>query len=226
MPVDVISSDVSSVLDQYARPEEPQTNSNELGRDAFLRLLVSQMENQNPLEPQENGEFVAQMAQFSSLEGIENLNTTMEGFVSSYQSNLALEATALVGRQVQVNTDTAWLQPGEPFTGVVQLPISSPDVRLNIYDDGGQLVRDEFMGSMTAGDQPLLWDGTDSEGQPLPSGLYTVRVQARIDGENQQLNTLLGANVNSVTLGTNAGDTTVNLAGIGEVNLRDVKTIQ
>lgn len=224
--MEIVSNELSSVLDQYAKKDEAAAKSKELGKDEFLKLLVTQMENQNPLEPQDNGEFIAQLAQFSSLEGIDNLNDTMGGFVSSYQSNLALEATALVGRQVLVPSDTAWLQQGEPFTGIVELPVSSPDVKLAIYDQSGQLVRNVNMGSMAADDHELVWDGLSNSDEPLPSGLYSVKVEAQIDGKIEQLTTLLGANVNSVTLGTNGGTTTLNLAGIGKVDLKDVKTIQ
>ena len=216
-----VSNQVNSVLEQYSRKEEvtekSREKSRELGKDEFLKLLVTQMNNQNPLEPQDNGEFIAQLAQFSSLEGIDNLNETMGGFVSSYQSNLALEATALVGRQVQVQTDTAWLSEGEPFTGEVQLPVSSSAVTVGIYDQNGQLVRRFDLGSRSAG---------DLRGAAMSSGMYTVKAEAKIDGETQQLPTLLGANVNSVTLGTNGSSTTLNLAGIGKVDLKDVRTIQ
>ncbi|MBR9911596.1 MAG: flagellar hook assembly protein FlgD [Gammaproteobacteria bacterium] len=224
--MDIATNELSSVLEQYSRAPEPTGPSKELGKDEFLKLLVTQMENQNPLEPQDNGEFIAQLAQFSSLEGIDNLNDTMGGFVSSYQSNLALEATALVGRQVQVQTDTAWLDQGELFTGVAQLPVSSPSVAIAIHNESGQLVRNINLGSQTAGDISLAWDGRDNDGVSLPSGKYTVRAEAQIDGKQQSLNTLLGANVNSVTLGTNGGTTTLNLAGIGKVDLKDVQTIQ
>lgn len=225
MSVNAASETTSFLSQLQARPKEEQ--SSELGKDEFLKLLVTQMENQNPLEPQDNGEFIAQLAQFSSLEGIDNLNDTMGSFVSNYQSGMALEATALVGRKVQVDTDEAWMQEGEWFTGVVQLPVSSPDVRVSIHNEAGELVRNVNMGSQSADDHDLAWDGLDNEGEQLPSGLYTVKAEAKIDGVMQQLNTLLGANVNSVTLGTiGGGGTTLNLAGIGKVAIEDVRTIQ
>lgn len=221
-----VNNELSTVLAQYSRTEETQSTDKELGKDEFLKLLVTQMENQNPLEPQENGEFIAQLAQFSSLEGIDNLNDTMGGFVSTYQSNLALEATALVGRQVQVQTDTSWMTAGEPFSGVLKLPVSSQSVSAAIYDQSGQLVRTIDLGAQQGGDVELSWDGLDQDGNSLPSGMYTVTASAQIDGKAEQLTTYLGANVNSVTLGTNGGTTTLNLAGIGKVNLSDVETIQ
>lgn len=221
-----VGSTTNSILDQFSSQNATEKKTNELGKDEFLKLLVTQMENQNPLEPQDNGEFIAQLAQFSSLEGIDNLNDTMSSFTSSFQSSAALEATALVGRQVQVRTDTAWMQEGQLFSGVVELPVTSPEVTLGIYNSSGQLVRSVDLGSQEAGEHDLLWDGLDNDGEQLPSGMYTVKAQARIDGEMQQLETLLGANVNSVTLGTNGSGTMLSLAGIGKVSIDDVRTIQ
>ena len=217
---------VNSVLNQFTRAPEPETNESDLDRDAFLRLLVTQMENQNPLEPQENGEFVAQLAQFSSLEGIDNLNDTMTGFVQSFNSNQALEASALVGREVQVRTENAWLQQGTPMTGVIELPVSSPSVQVSIYDSSGALIRNMDMGSQTAGELELNWDGLDNGGLPMNSGLYRIEATALQAGENERLTTLLGANVNSVTLGTAGSEMTLNLAGVGRVPISDVRTIQ
>lgn len=205
------------------RQEEPQNK--EMGKDEFLKLLVVQMNNQNPLEPQENGDFIAQLAQFSSLEGIDNLNKSVNGIVSAYQSSAALEASALVGRQVQVRSDTAWLTQGEMFTGVIEMPVASPDVRVGIYDSAGQLVRNLDLGAKAAGNHDLMWDGRNNRGDPLQSGLYTVKAEARFNGQMYQTSTLLGANVNSVTLGGAGSSPILNLAGIGKVPLSDVQTI-
>jgi flagellar basal-body rod modification protein FlgD len=190
-----------------------------------MKLLVAQMNNQNPLEPQDNGEFIAQLAQFSSLEGIDNLNKTVNGMASSFQSSAALEATALVGRQVQVRTDTAWMTEGEMFTGIVEMPVASPSVRVSLYDAAGQLVRNIDMGELKAGNHDMVWDGLNNKGDPLPSGLYTVKAEGSFNGKMYQTSTLLGANVNSVTLGSVGSSPILNLAGIGKVALSDVQTI-
>lgn len=214
-----------SYLDQLSSTRKEEPKNNELGKDEFMKLLVAQMNNQNPLEPQDNGEFIAQLAQFSSLEGIDNLNKTVNGMASSFQSSAALEATALVGRQVQVRTDAAWMTEGEMFTGIIEMPVASPDVRVGIYDAAGQLVRNIDMGELKAGNHDMVWDGLNNKGDPLPSGLYTVKAEASFNGEMYQTSTLLGANVNSVTLGSAGSSPVLNLAGIGKVALSDVQTI-
>ncbi|MBT10933.1 MAG: hypothetical protein CMI02_02720 [Oceanospirillaceae bacterium] len=90
----------SAILDQYRTSETTQPKENELGRDAFLELMVAQLNNQNPLEPTDNQAFVAQLAQFSSVEGIDNLNTTAEAMMSNFSSTSALQASSLVGQSV------------------------------------------------------------------------------------------------------------------------------
>ncbi len=227
MTTDVAQTTGAAFLEQYQTPTETKTaGKNELGKDEFLNLLVTQLENQNPLEPQDNGEFIAQLAQFSSLEGIDNLNDTMNGFVDSFQSNQALEASMLVGRQVQISASSAFMQEGEIFSGALDLPVYSSNVTVGIYNDKGELVRSANMGSQSAGIVDFAWDGKDSAGNSLPSGTYSVKAEARIDNESQQLDTLLGANVNSVTLGTAGKEMTLNLNGIGPVPMSQVTTIQ
>ena len=225
--MNVESTSANSVLEQYQRTQETQTaGSQELGRDEFMTLFVAQLENQNPLEPQDNGEFISQLAQFSSLEQLESLNVTATDMSQNFQSNRALEASMLVGREVQVRTDTAWLTEGKPFSGVIELPASSSSVSVSIYGEDGTLVRKSDLGARTGGEVELLWDGKDNSGNQLPSGNYRVKAEAVIDGENEQLNTLLGANVNSVTLGDASTGTLLNLAGVGKVPLSEVRTIQ
>ena len=216
----------ASYLDQFLLKEETKAKSNDLGKDQFLKLLVVQLENQNPLEPQDNGEFLSQLAQFSSLEGIDNLNDTMTNFVENSQSNQALEASLLVGRQVQVDTDTGFLQEGELFTGAIELPVTSANVILSVYDDKGTLVRSANLGAQTAGTVDFGWDGKDNDGNSLPSGSYRIKAETKIDDTTQELNTLLGANVNSVTLGGAGREMTLNLQGIGPVPMSQVTTIQ
>ncbi len=113
MSIDSTSAS-SSVLDQYQiKNAGPKTN--ELGKDEFLNLLVAQLNNQDPLAPQDNGAFIAQLAQFSQVEGIGKLNTSMESLLSGYQSSQALQASSLVGRSVIVPTDKPWSIPRKPL---------------------------------------------------------------------------------------------------------------
>lgn len=215
-------SGAGSVLDQYQMKQDT-TQNKELGKNEFLNLLVAQLNNQNPLEPQGNGEFIAQLAQFSSLEGIEKLNTSMESLLSSYQSSQALQASSLVGRKVIVPSEKAVVDTSESFKASLVLPVSSSNVYVNVYDDAGALVTRVNLGEQAAGNVSFIWDGKDASGNLMPPGTYKFEAQATYDGETKGLYTLLPANVDSVTLG--GSELILNLAGLGSVPLSHVQII-
>jgi len=222
-----ISSGTSnSVMDALSidkkKAEEPKKN--EMGQDAFLELLVTQMNNQNPLNPQDNGEFVAQLAQFSSVEGITKLNTQMETMSSSFQSSTALQASALVGRQVLVPGDALNVATGSSVKGIIDVASSTSQLTMNVYSDKGVLVDQEILGSAGEGTKAFTWDGKDSNGNPVPTGKYTFKASAIIDGKAAAQTVNLPANVNSVTLGK-GGAMTLNVEGVGAMSLESVKEI-
>ncbi len=207
---------------------------NELGQKAFLKLMITQMENQDPLSPQENSDFIAQLAQFSSVESLDQLNNKFTNFSDSFVANQALQASSLVGRSVTVPTSSTRLEMGGVVTALVDLPSHTNNLNVNIHDASGALVDQIRLGAQSAGDVNLRWDGRAIElnGQPvdwssshpngLPPGNYTFKVTAPIEGKDTELQTYLSANVNSVTVGS-TGALTLNLAGVGAVSLADVK---
>ncbi len=218
--VDGVSS--SSVLDNY-QIKQDSTQNKELGKDQFLNLLVAQLNNQNPLEPQGNGEFIAQLAQFSTVEGVEKLNSSMETILSGYQSSQALQASSLVGRKVIVPVDKAVVDTSESFKASAVLPTSSSNVYVNVYDSAGAVVSRINLGEQQAGNVSFIWDGKDSSGNVMKPGTYRFEAQATYGNETKGLYTLLPANVDSVTLGGN--ELMLNLAGIGNVPLSQVQVI-
>ncbi|XLX38868.1 flagellar hook assembly protein FlgD [Ectopseudomonas mendocina] len=215
-------SGTSSVLDQYQIKQET-TQNKELGKNEFLNLLVAQLNNQNPLEPQGNGEFIAQLAQFSSLEGIQQLNSSVSSMMSSFQSSQALQASSLVGRKVIVPSEKAVVDTSESFKASTVLPVSSSNVYVNVYNNAGALVTRVNLGEQAAGNVSFIWDGKDSSGNVAPPGTYKFEAQATYGGETKGLYTLLPANVDSVTLG--GSELMLNLAGLGSVPLSQVQVI-
>lgn len=215
-------SGTSSVLDQYEMKQNTQQNK-ELGKNEFLNLLVAQLNNQNPLEPQGNGEFIAQLAQFSSLEGIQQLNSSVSSMLSSYQSSQALQASSLVGRKVIVPSEKAVVDTSESFKASTVLPVSSSNVYVNVYNNAGALVTRLNLGEQAAGSVSFIWDGKDASGNLMPPGTYKFEAQATYGSETKGLYTLLPANVDSVTLGRN--ELMLNLAGLGSVPLSQVQVI-
>jgi flagellar basal-body rod modification protein FlgD len=221
----------SSVTDNLSitKKQDTNKNNNELGQAAFLELMITQMNNQNPLNPQDNSEFVAQLAQFSSVEGLERLNKNF----TSFMSNNALQASSLVGRNVSVESDTSSLVSGGIVSGSVDLSYAANDLKINVYDDNGSLQQSIPVGSVPKGETVFRWDGQNIEinGELLDwdagddaaaAGNYKFEVTATQNGSNEALATSLSANVNSVTIGEN-GALILNLAGVGAVDVKDVK---
>lgn len=196
-----------------------------MGKDTFLQLLVTQMKNQNPLDPQDNSEFVAQLAQFSSVEGINNLNDTVSTLAGNYTSSQALQASALVGHSVLAQTGSTVVNTANGITGQFDLASASTDATVKVYDASGNLVKNIDLGAQAAGNVSFSWDGTDNEGKALSSGTYKFVASATVDGSEVAQTTYLPATVTSVTVGSTTGDMTLKLADGSSVALSKVKTI-
>src|SRR4051812_14781268 len=162
------ASTTSNVLAGYAIDKNTaatttKKKSNELGQDAFLQLMITQMKNQDPLAPQSNSEFVAQLAQFSSVQGLEKLNTNFNTFSSGFQSNQALQASSLVGRSVSVETTNSVLTKNGIISGSVTLPATTSDLKISIYGEDGALAAQVPVGVADAGENTFRFDGQNME---------------------------------------------------------------
>ncbi len=232
----VSNATASDVLATYSvdkgSAEAAKKKSNDLGQDAFLQLMITQMKNQDPLSPQDNSEFVAQLAQFSSVEGLEKLNTNFNAFTGGFMSNQALQASSLVGSSVSVESKTSILSENDIISGTVTVPSTTSDLTINIYDAKGALAATVPVGAAPKGDMNFRFDGQSMEvnerlldwtsgDKRLPAGEYRFEVLATQDGTAQQLATNLSANVNSVTVGTD-GKLVLNLAGHGPTPISKV----
>ncbi|PAV26220.1 flagellar basal-body rod modification protein FlgD [Tamilnaduibacter salinus] len=223
-------SNASSILDQF-RNQTPQSGqgqgTDELGRSEFMDLMLAQMKNQNPLEPQKNGEFIAQLAQFSSLEQMESVSSSVEQLAGEFRSTQALQASAMVGQSVLVPSQSGQLGPDGKMDGVVNVPASTSSLRLTVVDESGAQVRQLDLGSAQAGQTTFEWDGKDGDGNAMPPGAYAIKAEASYPQGTQQLSTMINANVDSVSLGQKGGKgVTLNLAGMGQVALSDVQQIK
>lgn len=213
---------IRSVTDIAASPgvSEP---TEELGKTQFLELMIAQFNNQDPLDPAKNEDFIAQLAQFSSLEGIQNLNVSMESVAAAVRSSLTLEAASIVGRSVLVPTSRAFVGDGG-LGGNILNSQGGSDIRVDILDASGAPVRQLELGPQEQGDVRFLWDGTNAAGDPMPAGSYGVRAYAMGLGDPVQLDVELPELVVSVSLSDQGA--VVNLAGGETVPLSDIKEIQ
>ncbi|RMG48359.1 MAG: hypothetical protein D6718_01980 [Acidobacteria bacterium] len=179
------------------------TEPPELGRDDFLRLLVTQLENQNPLEPMEDTQFVAQLANFSSLEQLMDLNTRMDSVLEGQSQLVNSQALNLIGRDVLVDSGGELdLSPAGADRLAFDLVDAASSVRVEIYDASGDLVRTIEMDALEPGRHTVDWDGLDESGRELPSGTYRFRVAAKsADGTERSLHGFLMLPVEGIHVG-------------------------
>jgi flagellar basal-body rod modification protein FlgD len=224
---DTTSSDYLKSLQQVTsgKTGDSTTGASTLGKDSFLQLLVTQMQNQNPLDPQDNSEFVAQLAQFSSLETMQNLSTSVDAIGGMYQSSQALQASSLVGRSVIVDSGSTNVDTTKGMTGQVVLPSTSTVTSVDVYDSKGNIVRTIDLGEQKAGKASFTWDGKDDAGQTLATGNYSFKASGSLDGTKTGLATYLPATVTSVTMGSAGSAMTLNLANGENIALSKVQQI-
>ena len=221
----VNATQAGDVLGNYrSQPQTAAGGNGELGKNEFMELMLAQLKNQNPLEPQDNGEFISQLAQFSSLEEMQKLSGRVDDVVGQFRSTQALQASAMVGKTVLAPSEVGILGAEGEISGNIQVPASTGGVRLSIQNSSGELVRPIDLGSSSAGVKAFSWDGKDGDGNSLPPGPYKIVAEGSYPQGSVQLPTLVSANVDSVSLGQ-GGSVTLNLAGMGSIALSDVKQI-
>ena len=200
--------------------EEPEGDKTD-----FMKLMIAQLQNQNPLDPKDGGEFLSQLAQFTQVEGVTKINEQLADMTNRFNSSQALQASALVGRSVRVETGDGYYTPGKPITGVAELTSSSTNIFMTVTNASGALVNQVKLPTSAGGDIPLSWDGKNAAGEPVFGGKYKISVKAEEGGEMVDLKIHLDSNVNSVTVGGNGG-LTLNLAGGDAMPLNQVTQIK
>ncbi|MDH5545544.1 MAG: flagellar hook assembly protein FlgD [Gammaproteobacteria bacterium] len=198
-----------------------------LGQEEFLKILIAQVQSQDPMKPQDNGEFLGQMAQFSTVSGLQEMQQSIDKLNESMVSNQALQASSLVGRFVMVPADKGFLPQGEGerFFGGVELPETATDIQVQIRNNMGVPIRNISLGSEPEGLARFAWDGKDDQGQDMPSGDYTITATGNIAGKQEAFTTNFVAPVDSVTLGRNGEGMKLNVAGLGSMTMDQVKEI-
>ena len=180
---------VTSVSEVYSQAQTSTNNTEAvLGKNDFLSLLVAQLQNQDPLNPSDSTEFTAQLAQFSSLEQLQNINTTLAGF-EVYQSTLNnIQSSSFIGKTVTASGDTLSVANGASDPISIELDADCQSVYVQIYDSHGEYVTDIVAGSLDAGMQTIDWDATDQYGAGVDDGQYTFSVMA-VDADGNSVAT-------------------------------------
>ncbi|MBK6337673.1 MAG: flagellar hook assembly protein FlgD [Betaproteobacteria bacterium] len=188
----------------------------------FLTLLVTQLQNQDPLNPLDNAQVTSQLAQLSTVNGINKLNDTLSGLAASFGANQYLQAAGLVGHDVLVPGNSMSLAAGKAAGGFT-LPSGTDKVTVTITDGAGQRVRQLDLGKLPAGAQRFEWDGKTDAGVAVKDGSYGISITGTIDGKAVTLDALASGRVTGIVPGSNG--TQVQVAGLGLVDLASVKQI-
>lgn len=206
-------------VNSLAKTVDTQT----LSQSDFLQLLVTQVKNQDPTKPMDSTQFVSQLAQFSSLAGVTELNSTMQGVAQNIQSGQLIQGASLVGHQVLAPGSIGELSESTPLIGAVNLPSATNGLTIKILNEAGAIVQSFDMGNQSAGLIPFSWDGTNSDGTKSPLGSYYVEASYLENDKVVGANTLMAARVNSVSL--NSSGLTLAVQNLGEVNLDEVEML-
>lgn len=219
-----MTADIASILgvEQAGSLGSVVKKKEELGQAEFMRLLVAQLNNQDPTKPMDNFEFLSQIAQFSTVSGIQDMQTSLSGLGESMVSTRAIQASSLVGRDVISASNQSAFIPGEHIEGVVAMPVSASGVQIQVSDSSGQLVKVLDIGTVGAGIHKFSWDGLLEDDASIPAGNYQVTATGLIDGAVEALPAFVSARVTSVSIGAGGAEISLNLDGGESVSYTDV----
>jgi flagellar basal-body rod modification protein FlgD len=193
MEISNISGQASSSVSSTA-----EKNKN-ASKETFLRLLIAQLEHQNPLSPIQGTEFTAQLAQFSTLEQLQTMNANLDTLVAAQEQMKGLRAADLLGKNIKAQGNTVSLRQGTPPLLQYTLHADSAKVTISILDNAGNLVRTIEKLGQKAGEQRVSWDGKNAQGVSLPDGEYRFVVLAKDrTGNSVGAETFLQGQVESV----------------------------
>jgi flagellar basal-body rod modification protein FlgD len=191
-------------------------------QDRFLKLLVTQMKNQDPLNPLDNAQVTTQLAQINTVSGIEKLNSTVQGLSQSLMASQSLQSASIIGRQVYATGSYLNLSDGKA-TGGVNLQQDVDHVYVSIADKAGAVLRRLDLGAAKAGMSGFEWDGKTDAGTAAPDGQYVFQLTAASGNKAITVEPFMASKVDGVSLGT-AG-MKLNLQGGGVIGMADVKQI-
>lgn len=220
MAVNSISSNTGVTAQTSA---SSATGSVDDAQSNFMKLLVAQMQNQDPMNPMDNAQMTSQMAQLNMVSGINQLNTTLSSALSGFQATQAMQASSLIGREVLVPSSTLQLSAGQAKMGV-DLAQSADSLTLTVLDSAGQPLRSIDLGSKPAGLTQLAWDGATDAGATSADGRYSFKLEALRNGQSVTATALSAAQVGGVSLSNN--NVRLSLPGLGEVALADVRQVR
>lgn len=224
MSVTATAAPISQDLLNAVNPaKKTATDSVQADTDKFMTLLVTQLKNQDPLNPLDNAQVTSQLAQLSTVTGVNKLNTTLESLKSSYQSSEAMQATNLINHGVLAPGSGVTLAGGKGVFGV-DLATAADSVQIDVKNSSGLTVHSITMQNVDVGTLPLVWDGKKDDGTMAADGKYSIAVTATAGGKAlKDATALTFGTVASVSTGS--GGVKLNVPSIGQLSMSDVKQV-
>jgi flagellar basal-body rod modification protein FlgD len=196
MSIDIVNS-TSAKTDPTLKLPKP---NNELGKDDFLLLLTTQLRYQDPTKPMSNEQFIAQTAQFSSLEQMQEMNSSMSSLLEFQKTSTKASALALIGKKVAADTSTFTLSDKSSASLDYKLP-KDANVTIKIYDSSHNVVKSADLGKKLTGSYTFSWDGNNNYGIRANSGNYTYEIAAKdANGQDVSINKMVSGIVDGVSI--------------------------
>lgn len=197
-----------------------------LNQEDFMQLMLQQLKSQDPFKPTDNTQFIAQMAQLSSVTGISEMKNSLVDVVDSLRSSQVLSASNLLGRDVLVSKDTFSLSAAAPgVMGQIELAKPAQQVDIEIRNAAGEVVRRMQSGAQAAGPLQFAWDGKDDSGATVAAGDYKIQATAMTNGQRLAIEMQMRAPVTGVSLPTGGQGPQLQVQGLGTLKLSDVKEV-
>jgi flagellar basal-body rod modification protein FlgD len=211
-----------ALLDTMSPKTDAAKSGAAAAQDRFMTLLVTQMKNQDPLNPLDNAQVTSQLAQLSTVTGIDKLNSTLESLMGNYQAAQSMQAANLIGHGVLAPGSGVDLVKGSALMGM-ELKGPADDVQVTIRDASGKEVRTLHLGAQNIGTVPFGWDGKAADGSSAADGSYKFEIKATLGGDKVEVDALQFSVVTSVQTG--AQGPRLSLPNMGTVNFADVRQI-
>lgn len=216
----------SQALLNAVNPTGPSTSSQiSAEQDKFMTLLITQLKNQDPLNPLDNAQVTSQLAQLNTVTGINKLNDTLESLKGDYQASANIAATNLIGHGVLVPGNALQITEGKALLGI-ELASHADDVQIEIKSKGGTVLHTINLQDVDAGTVPLVWDGKLKDGTTVADGSYTISVEGLSGGKSMGDDLIRGLTFGTVaSMSTGVGGVKLNVPSVGQITMDDIKQV-
>jgi flagellar basal-body rod modification protein FlgD len=222
------TTNTNNTTDPYAFINGNKSNtakkSGDLDQNAFLKLMIAQLKNQDPTKPQDTTQFMSQLAQFSQVTSTQNMEKSITTLSDSMRSTQLLNGTSLVGHEILAASNTDTIEAGGTVTGAIDAPKGITSIKVVVKDAAGAEVRSFDLANVGEGLNNFTWDGKTNSGVAAPAGQYKFSTVATASGQTGALDPLLMSKVSSVTIDPSSSALTLNTTA-GAIALADVRRV-